>query len=145
MPASSRAKKISTSTLVILSCLESIRQTPHVVAVVFEEQGSLMTRKTRAEKQPIMPPDQERFIAFAGLVTSNDCPRYYLPNPFPIQRDSYRMSAPNDGARGLAPRRRALCRTHQSHDHADPQATVGLQPTESVLIRFWSASARRSR
>src|SRR2546430_13247591 len=39
-----------------------------------------------------------------------------------------RMSAPNDGARGLAPRRRALCRTHQSHDHADPQATVGLSP-----------------
>jgi hypothetical protein len=128
MPASSRAKKISTSTLVILSCLESIRQTPHVVAVIFEQQESRMTRKTRAEKQPIMPPDQERFIAFAGLVTSNDCPRYYLPNPFPIQRDSYRMSAPNDGARGLAPRRRALCRTHQSHDHADPQATVGLSP-----------------
>src|SRR5215211_4009949 len=120
MPASSRAKKISTSTLVILSCLESIRQTPHVVAVIFEQQESRMTRKTRAEKQPIMPPDQERFIAFAGLVTSND--------PFPIQRDSYRMSAPNDGARGLAPRRRALCRTHQSHDHADPQATVGLSP-----------------
>jgi hypothetical protein len=78
MPASSRAKKISTSTLVILSCLESIRQTPHVVAVVFEQQESL--------KQPIMPPDHERFIAFAGLVTSNDCPRYYSPNPFPIQR-----------------------------------------------------------
>jgi len=86
MPASSRAKKIRTSTLVILSCLESIRQIPHVVAVVFEEQESLMTRKTRAEKQPIIPPDQERFIAFAGLVTSNDCPRYYSPNPFPIQR-----------------------------------------------------------
>jgi hypothetical protein len=46
--------------------------------VVFEQQESL--------KQPIMPPDQERFIAFAGLVTSNDCPRYYSPNPFPIQR-----------------------------------------------------------